>query len=120
MKSMGGTGEAVKKGLVKAEELLRYAMSLPVATTISGIDSLKILEQNLRVARGFKPMTEQEMEALRTRCAPFAADSRFEPYKVSLRFDNPVTRLPHGFPIDKDEKEVKAMFQKGSGTWETV
>ncbi len=120
MKSMGGTGEAVKKGLVQAEELLRYAMSLPVATTISGIDSLKVLEQNLRVARGFKPMTEQEMEALRTRCAPFAADSRFEPYKVSLRFDNPVTRLPHGFPIDKDEKEVKAMFQKGSGTWETV
>ncbi|HWF20222.1 MAG TPA: aldo/keto reductase [Verrucomicrobiae bacterium] len=80
MKSMGGTADAVKKGVVKAEELLRYAMSLPVATTISGMDSLKVLEQNLRVARGFKPMTPEEMDALRQRCAPMAADGRFEPY----------------------------------------
>ncbi|MDB6125863.1 MAG: aldo/keto reductase [Pedosphaera sp.] len=120
MKSMSGGGEPVKKGIVQAEELLRYAMSLPVATTICGMDSLKVLEQNLRVARGFKPMTEREMEALRARCAPVAADGRFEPYKVSLRFDNPLTRLPHGFPLDQDQKEVKAMLQKGTGTWETV
>ncbi len=120
MKSMGGTGAAVKKGLVTAEEMLRYAMSLPVATTISGIDSLKVLEQNLRVARGFRPMTASEMQALRDRCAAAAADSRFEPYKASLQFDNPVTRLPHGYPIDPDEKEVKAMLQGGYGTWEPV
>src|SRR5262249_51996219 len=31
MKSMGGTAGAVKSGLVKAEEMLRHAMSLPVA-----------------------------------------------------------------------------------------
>ena len=31
MKPMGGTAAAVKSGLVKAEEMLRYAMSLPVA-----------------------------------------------------------------------------------------
>lgn len=120
MKSMGGTAESVKKGLVKAEDLLRYAMSLPVATTISGMDSMKILEQNLHVARGFKPMTEKEMQALRQRCAAVAADGRFEPYKGSLKFDNPMTRLPHGFPLDKGEKEVKTMLQKGSGTWEAV
>jgi uncharacterized protein len=120
MKSMGGTAEAVKKGLVKAEELLRYAMSLPVATTISGMDSLKILEQNLRVARGFTPMSQPEMDALRERCAHTAADGRFEPYKGSLKFDNPLTRLPHGFPLDEDQKEVKAMLQNGNGTWEPV
>jgi uncharacterized protein len=55
MKSMGGTAEAVKRGLVTGEGLLRYAMSLPVATTINGMDSLEVLRQNLRVARGFKP-----------------------------------------------------------------
>ncbi len=60
-------------GLVKAEEMLRYAMSLPVATTICGMDSLDVLHQNLRVARGFKPMTEEEMQALRDRCARLAA-----------------------------------------------
>src|SRR6201993_5084069 len=39
MKSMGGTASAVKSGLVKAEEMLRDAMSLPVATTIAGMGS---------------------------------------------------------------------------------
>src|SRR5436853_278522 len=69
MKPMGGTATAVKSGLVKAEEMLRYAMSLPVATTIAGMDSFDVLHQNLRVARGFKPLTAEEMQALRDRCA---------------------------------------------------
>jgi hypothetical protein len=120
MKSMGGTGEAVKKGVISAAEMLRYAMSLPVAVTISGMDSLKVLHQNLDVARGFKPFTPAEMDALRQKCAATAADGRFEVYKGSLRFDNPMTRLPHGFPIDQAQKEVKTMFKKGSGTWVTV
>jgi aryl-alcohol dehydrogenase-like predicted oxidoreductase len=118
MKSMGGTADAVKKGVVKAEEMLRYAMSLPVATTISGMDSLKVLHKNLELARNFQPMTETEMDELRRRCADPAADGRFEPYKVSLKFDNPLTRMPHGFPIDKENKEVKDMFKKANGAWE--
>ena len=118
MKSMGGTAWAVKNRVVSAEALLRYAMSLPVAVTICGVDSLDVLRQNLRIARGFTPMTDGEMDALRARCAPTAADGRYEPYKVSLRYDNPVTRLPHGFPIDPTQREVKDMLDKGTGTWE--
>src|SRR5207302_6770487 len=68
MKSLGGNGQPITKGVVTVEEALRYAMSLPVATTISGIDSLAVLRQNLAVARGFRPMTSQEMEALSSRC----------------------------------------------------
>src|SRR5207253_797537 len=115
MKSMGGTADAIKKGVVKAEEMLRYAMSLPVATTISGIDKMEVLEQNLKVARGFKPMTEGEMQALRDRCAKYAADGRFESYKVSLRFDNPQARIPHDFPLDPKQKEVKEEFAGVTG-----
>jgi aryl-alcohol dehydrogenase-like predicted oxidoreductase len=117
MKSMGGTGDAVKKGILTAEEALRYAMSLPVAVTISGMDSMEVLQQNLRVAQSFQPMTPEEMDRLRARCAAPAADGRFELYKVSLRFDNPVTRLPHGFPIDPTQKEVKEMLHRPTGTW---
>lgn len=51
MKSLGGSGEAVMKGAVTIEEALRYAMSLPVARVISGIDSLQVLHQNLAIAR---------------------------------------------------------------------
>ena len=108
----------MKNRVVTAEELLRYAMSLPVAVTICGMDSLAVLHQNLRGARGFHPMTDGEMDALRARCAATAADGRYEPYKVSLRYDNPMTRLPHGFPIDPTQREVKAMLEKGTGTWE--
>jgi len=117
MKSMGGTAWAIKAGVVQPEELLRYAMSLPVATTIVGMDSLDVLHQNLRVVRSFQPMSEAEMEALRVRCAATAADGRFEPYKVSLRYDNPMTRLPHGFPIDRTQREVAEMLEKGDGPW---
>jgi aryl-alcohol dehydrogenase-like predicted oxidoreductase len=116
MKSFGGTATMIKKGLVTAGEALRYAMSLPVATTISGINSQKVLRQNLAVARGFKPLTEAEMKALRERCAKEAADGRHELYKVSLKFDNPQAREPHGFPLDPEIKEVKEMFTREAGT----
>jgi predicted aldo/keto reductase-like oxidoreductase len=115
MKPMGGTASAVKSGLVKAEEMLRYAMSLPVATTIAGIDSLDILHQNLRIARGFKPMTAEEMQALRDRCSQAAGDGRYEFYKLSLRFDNPQARLAHDLPLDSTQKEVQEMLFKEAG-----
>jgi aryl-alcohol dehydrogenase-like predicted oxidoreductase len=102
MKSLGGEGNPVKKRAIKAEEGLRYAMSLPVATTVSGIDSLAILRQNLRVARGFAPMGEAQMDALRARVRDKAADGRFELYKTSMRDDGPPGRRQHGFPSDDE------------------
>lgn len=98
MKSLGGGGDMVKAGAVTAEEALRYAMSLPVATIVSGIDSTKILRQNLGVARNFKPMSEDEMRRLRDRCAAQAADGRFELYKTSAMYEGPVGRMQHGYP----------------------
>lgn len=98
MKSMGGEGDPVKKRVVAPAEALRYAMSLPVAAIVSGIDSLKVLRQNLRIAKSFEPMTAEEMQALRTRCAPEAADGRFELYKTSKKFDGPPGRKTHKFP----------------------
>lgn len=65
MKPIGGHGEPVQKGIFTAEKLLRYAMSLPVATTITGVSEMPILEQNLRIAQGFTPFSETEMQALR-------------------------------------------------------
>ncbi len=78
------------------------AMSLSVATTVSGIDSLKVLRQNLRVARGFTPMSEQQMRELRAACALRAADGRFELYKTTLKHEGPIGRKQHGFPSEKE------------------
>lgn len=105
MKSMGGEGAMVKAGVIAAEEALRYAMSLPVATVVSGIDSPRVLHQNLKVARHFTPMTPEEMQALRTRCAAAAGDGRYELYKVTAKHEGPIGRSQHGFP---PIKEVRA------------
>jgi uncharacterized protein len=111
MKPLSGTGSGIKAGVVTAEEALRYAMSLPVATTISGVDKPEVLRQNLKIAQNFQPMSESEMQALRDRVKPEALDGRHEMYKVSLRFDNPEARMAHDFPIDETQKEVKEMLQ---------
>jgi aryl-alcohol dehydrogenase-like predicted oxidoreductase len=114
MKPIGG-GDAVKRGQLKAEEMLRYAMSLPVAVTITGIDSAEILRQALKIAQGFKPYTDEEMQEVRKHFAAVAADGRFETYKVSLRYDNPQARMPHHFPFDPTQKEIQDMFEEVMG-----
>lgn len=98
MKSFGGDAGMVKAGAVTAQEALRYAMSLPVATTVSGIDAFAVLHQNLTVARDFVPLSDGEMQQLRERCALLAADGRFELYKTTERYEGPVGREQHGFP----------------------
>jgi len=98
MKPICGDGDPAKKRAVKATDALRYAMSLPVATTITGIDSMKVLRQNLAVARGFTPLAEAQMAALRRQSAELAADGRFELYKTTAKHEGPVGRKEHGFP----------------------
>jgi len=96
MKTLNGSGDAVRQGVVAVEEALRYALSLPVASVVSGIDSLEVLRQNLDIARRFTPMTAAEMTALRSRVAQYAQDGRYEPYKTSRRYDGPIGRGQHG------------------------
>jgi aryl-alcohol dehydrogenase-like predicted oxidoreductase len=101
MKSLGGSGEMITHGAITAPEGLRYAMSLPVATTISGMDSIEVLEQNLEVARGFQPMSDVEMQALRDRVKVFAADGRYELFKTTKKYDGDVGREQHHFPTSQ-------------------
>lgn len=102
MKSLSGSGEPVKKGAITVQEALRYAMILPVATTVSGIDSVQVLRQNLSIARGFTPMSDSEMQALRTRYSRYASDGRFELYKTSKKYDGKPGREQHGFPPQQE------------------
>jgi uncharacterized protein len=109
MKPIGGKGEPVQSGVFTAEELLRYAMSLPVATTISGASEPHILEQNLTIAQNFTPLSPTEMQSMRDRAKPYAGDGHFELYKTSIKYDNPEARLAHEFPVDMQSVEVKQM-----------
>lgn len=98
MKSMGGSGEAIKNGAVTAAEALRYAMSLPVAVTISGMESVNVLKQNLEVANSFQPAAPAELTALRNRVKMYASDGRFELFKSTVKYDGALGREQHGFP----------------------
>jgi aryl-alcohol dehydrogenase-like predicted oxidoreductase len=98
MKSLGGSGELVKLGALTAEQGLRYAMSLPVATTISGIDSMQVLDQNLQVAVNFQPLDQAAMQSLREQCRKLAADGHLELFKMSTKYDGKVGREQHHFP----------------------
>ncbi|MEQ1946139.1 MAG: aldo/keto reductase [Bryobacteraceae bacterium] len=98
MKSFGGGAEIIKGRMASPREALRYSMSLPAASIISGIDTLDVLRQNLDVACGFEPMNAEEMDALRNRTRACGGDGRFELYKTSIAYDGPEARLQHGFP----------------------
>jgi aryl-alcohol dehydrogenase-like predicted oxidoreductase len=98
MKSLGGDGRVVKQRTASIADALRYAMSLPVCTTVSGIDSMKVLKQNVRIAAGFRPMTRAEQRAYVKRLAEPASDGRYELYKTSAEHEGDEGRAQHGFP----------------------
>lgn len=102
MKSFGGSGEMLKWGAVTPAEALHYAMSLPVGTTISGMDTLVVLQQNLEIVQGFQPLTSTAMQELRDRCKTYAGDGRLEFFKTTVKYDGNVGREQHGMPSAKE------------------
>ena len=63
-------------------ECLRYAMSLPVATVCSGMDSLEKLRQNVAIARQFAPLADDEQLALLSRTEELGMQGTHESYKA--------------------------------------
>jgi len=87
MKPMGDPF-ILQSNTASAPECLRYAMSLPVSVTITGIDSMAILQQALDVVDSFTPLTPQERMALLERTSKAAKHGESERYKVSKHFDS--------------------------------
>jgi len=70
----GLTGDA------PAEKLLYYSLSLPVSLAVVGMPSLDFIEQNVQLARAFKPLPKSEMQQLSGTLAAkhkMALDRRF-------------------------------------------
>ncbi len=98
MKSMGGSGAPISHGALTPPEALSYAMSVPgISTTISGMDSMAVLDQNLEILRNFKPLSEKQMSELREHGRQFN-DGRYELFKSSAKYDGDVGREQHHFP----------------------
>ena len=102
MKCLGGSPDGqnsrlVSTGLATGEELLRYALSLPISTVVTGIRTPADLEQAFRVGRDFRPLTEEQMTAVRNRFRDVAGDGRHGGFKTETRFDGGHHRKQHGF-----------------------
>jgi len=81
MKSLVGGSIFESEINVTAREAISYALSLPISTLVSGIDSFEVLEQNLEIARNFEPLSEQQIQKLREKMQPEAYHGRHEHYK---------------------------------------
>jgi len=86
MKSLA-EGHILKTQTVTARECLQYTMSLPVSVTVTGCDSMKILEQALSVATQFQPLTDVQRASLLAKTAFAARNGQYEPYKTGDFFD---------------------------------
>ena len=78
MKTMGGTPQYNRKGTegltgvlvgdgpgkAPADQLLRYALSLPIHVVVNGIYDYKQLGQNLQVCHNFQPLPEMDRKAM--------------------------------------------------------
>lgn len=64
-----GTGKAAMN------DLIRYALSLPVTTAVMGMPKPEFIEQNVASVKAFKPLSAREMDQLR---------KQVEPQRVSL------------------------------------
>lgn len=61
-----GTGS----GKASMADLLRYSMSLPVASCVVGMPRPEHLRENIEIARTFKPLTDGEKERIREQVRP--------------------------------------------------
>jgi aryl-alcohol dehydrogenase-like predicted oxidoreductase len=97
MKGLGGGNGIAQQAGLTPEAAYRYALSQPIASQVVGMTTVDQLQQNITLARTFKPFSEAEQSALAEKVKPFATDGRFEQFKSTQVFDGPVHRRQHGF-----------------------
>ena len=51
-------------GQAAAEKLLYYSLSLPVTLAVVGMPKLELIDENVRLAKSFRPMAQGEMQKL--------------------------------------------------------
>jgi aryl-alcohol dehydrogenase-like predicted oxidoreductase len=102
MKSLAGgfpRGRIPSQGGVSAVDCIRFALTRPVSSLVVGITSMEDLQQDVAIARNFKPMPEDEQVTILTKIREEASDGRHELFKSTKSFDGPFHRKQHGFAV---------------------
>jgi predicted aldo/keto reductase-like oxidoreductase len=99
MKSLGGgangRGHFVAAGVCTAAEARTFALSQDIASLVVGIDSMKVLEQDLAVGRSFKPLKVEALDRLVAKVKEGAGDGRHERFKSTQKYDGPYHQKQH-------------------------
>ena len=104
-------GIILKSRTVSAVECLRYALALPTSVVITGIDSMKVLDQACEVA-ALGPLSEREMSALLARTAAAGSRGEFEPFKTTSLFDGTADRIEW---MGEESKRAQKIFKRAPG-----
>jgi predicted aldo/keto reductase-like oxidoreductase len=105
MKSLAAQDGRIPRDLKISADLCRkYALSLPVSTVICGLQTKKEVEAVLKVGHNFKPLTENEINALLDDSKWPSSYASIEEYKVS-----PTTYgcYYHSHILEKEHQYVK-------------
>jgi hypothetical protein len=77
----------LKSAAVTPVECWHYALSLPTSVVITGLDSMKFLDEALQAVRTFKPLDEPKIAALLAKTRKHALNGKFERFKTAADFD---------------------------------
>ncbi len=70
-----GRIKADRPGTISIQEAMRYVLSFPVSTVIIGVDNLQQLEEDVAIARQFRPLSEAQLRALEARTREVAGQA---------------------------------------------
>lgn len=82
MKALG-SGQFPQKLELPAATCRRFALTLPIATLVCGIQSLANLRQDLEMARTFQPISQDELKQLLADTQLPGSDGKLEPWKTT-------------------------------------
>jgi hypothetical protein len=71
-------------------------ISLPIASVVSGMQSLRFLRGNLKLARELQPMSPAEKKTILERTRAVAMTGEHERFKTTNVYDGPVGRKLYG------------------------
>ncbi len=66
-----------KGGIATMKQAMEYVMTLPVSTVIVGISTREELEENIRITKNFKYLTEKQMKELEDLTKPYYSDANW-------------------------------------------
>jgi hypothetical protein len=75
--SWEGSAIATRPGVMKMREAMFFTLSHPVSTVIIGCDNVAQLEENVKIAQDFTPLSQTQMATLNDLAEPVAKQSLF-------------------------------------------